>query len=95
MLFLFEFCLHEMADPAQALGHAKGMAPEVVVIDHDRESRWAFLTAEENKIAAGWKSGRGEGPQEASEVRSGSNVCELQRAFGEAIWAWPNQSPAH
>ena len=27
----FEFCLHEMDDPAKALIHAKSLAPDIVV----------------------------------------------------------------
>src|SRR5258708_675064 len=28
---LFEFCLHEMSDPQRALGHAAGLAPDLLV----------------------------------------------------------------
>ncbi len=31
---VLEFCLHEMADPKQALDHARTLAPDVIVIDH-------------------------------------------------------------
>lgn len=53
---LFEFCLHEMADPAAAIAHAKAMAPDVVVIDHAPNSEWSFYTAEAEKIAAEWQA---------------------------------------
>ncbi|HKM48174.1 MAG TPA: class I SAM-dependent methyltransferase [Terriglobales bacterium] len=46
----FEFCLHEMNDPAQALRHALTLAPEVLVFDHLPDSEWAFHAAEEDKV---------------------------------------------
>ncbi len=46
----FEFCLHEMDDPDQALRHAQALAPDVVVYDHSAGSEWAFYGAEEDKV---------------------------------------------
>ncbi len=46
----FEFCLHEMNDPVQALRHALALAPEVLVFDHLPDSEWAFHAAEEDKV---------------------------------------------
>jgi Methyltransferase domain len=46
----FEFCLHEMDDPSQALRHALTLAPEVLVFDHLPDSEWAFQGAEEDKV---------------------------------------------
>lgn len=46
----FEFCLHEMADPLQALAHARSLAPDIVVFDHAPGSEWAFHAAEEDKV---------------------------------------------
>ena len=50
----FEFCLHEMPDPATALGRALSSAPEVVVLDHLPDSPWVVLTGETGKAAASW-----------------------------------------
>ncbi len=47
---LFEFCLHEMPDPAKALQHARSLAPEVLVFDHAPGSTWAWHAAEEDKV---------------------------------------------
>ncbi len=47
---LFEFCLHEMPDPARALERARSLAPEVVVFDHAPGSRWTYHTLEEDKV---------------------------------------------
>jgi S-adenosylmethionine:diacylglycerol 3-amino-3-carboxypropyl transferase len=47
----FEFCLHEMIDPDKALAHAKSLAPDIVVFDHTPGSEWAYLAAEEDKVA--------------------------------------------
>jgi SAM-dependent methyltransferase len=46
----FEFCLHEMNDPGQALRHALTLAPEVLIFDHLPDSEWAFYAAEEEKV---------------------------------------------
>jgi hypothetical protein len=47
----FEFCLHEMADPAEALIHAGTLAPDIVVYDHSVGSEWIYLGAEEDHVA--------------------------------------------
>jgi len=46
----FEFCLHEMNNPGQALRHALTLAPEVLIFDHLPDSEWAFHAAEEDKV---------------------------------------------
>ncbi len=48
---LFEFCLHEMPDPAKALARARSLAPETLVYDHAPGSTWAWHAAEEDKVA--------------------------------------------
>jgi predicted RNA methylase len=51
---LFEFSLHEMADPAAALERARRLAPAVVVFDHGPGSLWSYMAAEEDKVVAAW-----------------------------------------
>jgi hypothetical protein len=46
----FEFCLHEMNNPEEALAHAHSLAPDIVVFDHSVGSMWAFHAAEEEKV---------------------------------------------
>jgi SAM-dependent methyltransferase len=46
----FEFCLHEMPDPEQALVHARELATDVVVLDHASDSQWPFYAAEDEKV---------------------------------------------
>jgi len=46
----FEFCLHEMGDPQQALTHAKSLARDIVVFDHSPGSEWIFYGAEEDAV---------------------------------------------
>jgi predicted RNA methylase len=53
---LFEFSLHEMADPAAAVERARMLASDVVVFDHWPGSPWSFIGAEEDKVAASWAS---------------------------------------
>jgi tRNA G37 N-methylase Trm5 len=58
---LFDFCLHEMADPALALTRAGTLARDVVVFDHGRTSEWAYYVAEEEKVKRSWKALEGFG----------------------------------
>lgn len=51
---LFEFSLHEMADPGAALERARRLAPAVVVFDHGPGSLWSYVAAEEDKVVAAW-----------------------------------------
>ena len=51
---LFDFCLHEMADPMLAIARAKGLAPDIVVLDHWPGSEWAYLANEELKVKKSW-----------------------------------------
>jgi hypothetical protein len=46
----FEFCLHEMMRPYEALLHARGLAPDIVVFDHLPDSEWSFYAAEDDKV---------------------------------------------
>jgi len=46
----FEFCLHEMHQPEQALLRARRLAPDTVVFDHMVGSEWVFHAAEEDKV---------------------------------------------
>jgi len=52
----FEFCLHEMDDPQQAIDHARALAPDVVVFDHSPNSDWVFYAAEEKKVSRSAKA---------------------------------------
>jgi ubiquinone/menaquinone biosynthesis C-methylase UbiE len=53
---LFDFCLHEMADPVLALTRAGKLAGDVVVFDHGRTSEWAYYVVEEEKVKISWKA---------------------------------------
>lgn len=52
----FEFCLHEMADPVRAIGHAATLAPHILIIDHLPESEWSWCACESDKISASWRA---------------------------------------
>jgi SAM-dependent methyltransferase len=51
----FEFCLHEIADPAAALRHAHTLAPQILVVDHAPASRWSWYCGEEEKVVHSWE----------------------------------------
>jgi ubiquinone/menaquinone biosynthesis C-methylase UbiE len=57
-LVFFEFCLHEMDDPAAALHHARSLTGEILVVDHEPDSPWAWHTCEEDKAARSWAAVR-------------------------------------
>jgi hypothetical protein len=46
----FEFSLHEMSDPWQALNHAHNLASEIAVFDHSPASEWVLHAAEEDCV---------------------------------------------
>ncbi|MBN2093611.1 methyltransferase domain-containing protein [candidate division KSB1 bacterium] len=51
---MFEFCLHEMPDPAAALRHAETMAPNILITDHLPGSEWAYIVDEREKVIQSW-----------------------------------------
>jgi ubiquinone/menaquinone biosynthesis C-methylase UbiE len=53
---LFEFCLHEMPSPVEAVRRALRSAPDVLVLDHLTGSEWAYCAAEEEKVAGSWRA---------------------------------------
>ena len=54
----FEFCLHEMLDPREALDHAHSLARDIVVMDHLPKSKWIFYGAEEAQVLLSAKAVR-------------------------------------
>lgn len=46
----FEFCMHQMDDPLEALEHARSLAPDIVVIDHLPGSEWVYYWAGEAMV---------------------------------------------
>lgn len=51
---LFEFSLHELAEPAAALAHAAELAPDVIVLDHAPGSPWSHYVDESEKVEHSW-----------------------------------------
>jgi SAM-dependent methyltransferase len=49
----FEFCLHEMSNPKEALRKARKLAPEVLVAEHGPCSEWAWVI-EAGKVSKVW-----------------------------------------
>ncbi|MBU4268119.1 MAG: class I SAM-dependent methyltransferase [Acidobacteria bacterium] len=80
-MVFFEFCLHEMADPLQALAKAKSMAPQVVIFDHSPDSPWAYITAEEIKVKNAWQAIQTQKPsrvQHFQSLQSFATFAELE-----------------
>jgi SAM-dependent methyltransferase len=76
---LFEFCLHEMDDPAAALARALELAPDVIVLDHAPGSPWSYYAAEDDKVDRSWKALSG-----FPTARRADFACEQRFAdFGE------------
>jgi hypothetical protein len=50
----FEFCLHEIENPQASLRHACSLAQKVLIIDHQRDSRWSWYCGEDEKVERGW-----------------------------------------
>jgi ubiquinone/menaquinone biosynthesis C-methylase UbiE len=65
---LFEFCLHQMPDPHRALAHARGLAPDVVVMDHAPGSAWEWYAAEDRRVEAAWRAVERAGTRREQDV---------------------------
>lgn len=85
----FEFCLHEMDDPAEALFHAKSLAPDIVVYDHSPGSEWIYFGAEEDKVP------RNSGAMEHFGIRRRQRFHAEQRfgSYGELLAKVSPQGP--
>lgn len=90
---LFEFCLHEMPDPATALAHARTLAPAVLVMDHWPGSEWAFIVAEEDKARAAWAAVLSARP-ERTISHEGSQFFEDYEALRQKVHAQGEKSLA-
>lgn len=53
---MFEFCLHEMKNPEEAINHALKMAPTILINDHLPDSKWAYIVDEEEKVKNSWEA---------------------------------------
>lgn len=53
---MFDFCLHEILRPEQAIQHALTMSSEVLINDHWPESEWAYLVDEDEKVRKSWEA---------------------------------------
>jgi len=52
----FEFCLHQMGSPHEALEHARSLAVEIVVMDHLPGSEWVYYWAGEPLVLKSTKA---------------------------------------
>lgn len=81
----FEFCLHEMADPAAALRHAHTLAPRILVVDHAPASRWSWYCGEEEKVVESWAAVDASPPTRAARFlgkQAFRNYGELDAKIG-------------
>jgi predicted RNA methylase len=52
----FEFCLHEMDNPFDAIKHAKEISESILIIDHALNSEWSWYTLETEKLKKSWSA---------------------------------------
>ena len=85
----FEFCLHEMDDPAKTLFRAKSLAPDIVVYDHSPGSEWIYFGAEEDKVS------RSSAAMEHFGIRRRQTFRAEQRfeSYGELLAKMSPQGP--
>ncbi len=74
---LFEFCLHEMDDPAGAAAQALRLAPEAVILDHAPGSPWIYYGAEDDKVERSWKSLAVFPPARRADFASGQTFADF------------------
>lgn len=55
-LVFFEFCLHEIENPNEALEFAKGISNNILIIDHSKFSKWSYYTLESDKLEKSWSA---------------------------------------
>jgi predicted RNA methylase len=67
---LFEFCLHEMADPLKALKQAGSLANDIVIIDHSKDSEWAWYVCETEKATRSWEAAKECGIKKSRRYRT-------------------------
>jgi len=85
----FDFCLHEMADPDAALRHARTLAPELLVVDHALDSKWAWYCGEEAQLERGWAAvrplglSRDETAMGAQQFRDFDELATVVAALGQ------------
>jgi ubiquinone/menaquinone biosynthesis C-methylase UbiE len=58
-VLVFEFCLHEMPNPEQAIRHALSMTNDIIIIDHYIDSPWAHIVNESEKALISWQAAKG------------------------------------
>jgi len=78
---LFEFSLHEIADPGAALAHAVTLAPDIVVIDHAPGSAWAHDVDETEKVAASWAAVAARGTRRTQDFDAVQRFASYQELF--------------
>ena len=53
---IFELSLHELEDAALAIRHALTLAPNILILDHWRNSEWVYFIDEEEKVTNSWSA---------------------------------------
>jgi hypothetical protein len=86
-VLLFEFCLHEMADPAFAIAHARKLASEVIVVDHAPNSPWAFVAAEDQAVQRAWKVVEEQAPKRLVKVADAEQRFSSRASLRERMSA--------
>ncbi len=53
---LFEFCLHEINNPLDAIEHAQELADDILIIDHSPDSKWSWYIGETDKLKKSYQA---------------------------------------
>ncbi len=80
---LFEFCLHEMVDALKAIHHAKTLGGDVIIIDHWKESDWAFFIDEEEKVVQSWSAVEANGYQKFIVYESVQRFADYNELYNK------------
>ncbi len=82
---VFEFSLHEFAEPERALAHALQLALDLVVIDHATGSPWMLLAGEHGQVATAWHAVASRSTRKARNIAAWqqfNDLRELQAKLG-------------
>jgi Methyltransferase domain len=73
----FEFCLHEIEDPSEALKHARTLAPDILIFDHAADSPWSYYAAEDDKVRRSDAAIRHLGPRRRRQFAAEQHFANL------------------
>jgi ubiquinone/menaquinone biosynthesis C-methylase UbiE len=74
---MFEYSLHEIADPYNALKHVKNLAERVIVAEHSSDSEWIRLAQEDQNVKKAEEGLKRFAIKRANEYLTGKEITDI------------------